>query len=853
MDDSPAKSQPKSPSSSNNNKCCSSSQNTKQPNVEGYVRHWEHLLQEEHHAAVLELKEQRSTWSRQRLEASGVTMFDASAEPDSELFGEKLVRVYLEGGMNNVINNNRNNNNNARTSNKNMHRNWRDIYTRGDVLIMTPTSITSSSSSRRPGFPSSRPRRRRRQGGGKRSSSNNSNNRALPREVCVVDVGRDWMTVSVGPSWPAGLWESRKQVGEYQVRLDRTVPQSTLIAQKRALDLVRRNKAGRAANLLMSIYDDDNNNNNNNNNSGDHRRVSETGKQDDNVQSSVKMTADDAASQVPSHLRQLLEGNPSLSLLDSVIAQAVTSAKVKSAFQPNSSQEDAIAWALGRSLSLIRGPPGTGKTVCAALLISAAMRLQLQLPADSDNPVSSISKGTTPPSPRVLAVAHSNGAADVLLQALLDMGVPAIRVGRPASVSASLRHRTVVAMAEKHPEVKRLRTKVMDMTLDSGERGTAAYEVGRCIADVRHMLSTTAPVVVASCIGAHQLLSEEVSINGSTDGNLLSTPAFPIVVLDEAAQATEPSLLCALAAAKAEQIIFVGDTRQLPPTVASDNKELRDSLGVSPMSRLESSQVGQQTLRVQYRMAPALLEFPSRYFYDGLVTCADSMLQQQQTASGSTHLEPPAGFPWPESQPLAFLQVGPNLEATHDLGGKSNPSEADIVVTVVADLVAGKEVEGRGITVISPYAKQCQLIRTLLSSRNIKDVRVGTVDSFQGQETDVVVFSAVRSNIMSEIGFLRDPRRLCVALTRAKRGLIVIGDPVVLQTSRHWSALLDSCRDRGCMLTKGDLKNGVSLEDNGGERREAEETLSDVELFAALEASLEDEDGLQDLFSNVSG
>ena len=109
------------------------------------------------------------------------------------------------------------------------------------------------------------------------------------------------------------------------------------------------------------------------------------------------------------------------------------------------------------------------------------------------------------------------------------------------------------------------------------------------------MIIKAAPVVVASCIGANQLLNEDVS--------------FPIVVLDEAAQTTEPALLCALSVARAGQVILIGDTKQLPPTITS--MELRSSLGVSPMSRLETEGVDQVTLCVQYRMPPALLEHPS--------------------------------------------------------------------------------------------------------------------------------------------------------------------------------------------------------------------------------------------------
>lgn len=150
------------------------------------------------------------------------------------------------------------------------------------------------------------------------------------------------------------------------------------------------------------------------------------------------------------------------------------------------------------------------------------------------------------------------------------------------------------------------------------------------------------------------------------------------------------------------------------------------------MARLESSGVAERTLRVQYRMAPALLQFPSCYFYNGLVTSADAIL------ASSPSISPPEGFPWPNSQPIAFVTIGADLEELHDFGGKSNPSEAEQAVKIVLDLLSAKDVKAENIAIISPYSKQVQLIRTLLSSRNINDIRVGTVDSFQGQETDLV-------------------------------------------------------------------------------------------------------------------
>jgi regulator of nonsense transcripts 1 len=225
-------------------------------------------------------------------------------------------------------------------------------------------------------------------------------------------------------------------------------------------------------------------------------------------------------------------------------------------------------------------------------------------------------------------------------------------------------------MSEKMPQVARLRQKASDMDLAPHIRSAAAFELKQCVMDAQKVIIKTAPVVVTSCIGAHQLLED--------DGTDMK---FPMVVLDEAAQTTEPALICALAASKAEQIVLVGDTRQLPPTVTS--MDLRDSLGVSPMARLEKAGVGEITLRVQYRMPPGLLQHPSNYFYNGLVICAEKKATQE--------LNPPTGFPWASSQPLAFVQIGNgDSEVQHSFGGRSNLSEAQLVATIVSLTGSGR-------------------------------------------------------------------------------------------------------------------------------------------------------------------
>ena len=684
--------------------------------VADYATHWENLLLEEYQERASELRDRRKTWSRRRLEESGISIFGASAEPESEVFGEKIVRVY-----------------------KQRETRFRDRFTRGDVLVMTPVIKTVE---------------------------------PIPRECLVVDVGKDWLTVGVGSSWPEGLWEARKVAGFFQVRLDRTAPQAPLRAQRNALDLIRQGKGGKAATLLSDLFS--------------------------NATDSAAL-----ASQAPSRFENLE--------LEECIQEALSQAKKATAFRPNKSQQYAITWALQQQISLIRGPPGTGKTRVAALLVSTALRLAK-------------SKAER----RILAVTHSNGAADVLLEALLQMGVPAVRLGRPASVSPNVQHRTVVAMTEKMPQVASLRQRVADTSLDSQIRSAAAFDLKQCVHDVQKMIKATAPVVVTSCIGANQLFEED-----NEDG-----VSFPTVILDEAAQTTEPALLCALAASKAEQVILVGDTRQLPPTITSMG--LRDSLGISPMARLEECGIGETTLRIQYRMPPALLEHPSKYFYKGRVRCAHGLPR--------LHRPPPKGFPWRSLQPLAFVQIGnSDSEVVHSFGGRSNPAEAQLVASIVADLIAAGEVDASKIAVISPYSKQVQLIRNEIASANQINrqktggiVQVGTVDSFQGQETDVVVFSAVRSNPMNELGFLRDSRRLCVAITRARRGLILVGDSTVLKTCRHWAALLDSCESRDCYLDAKDLEES--------QRKEHSSPLDLSSEHGGKETAIEDE--LKDLFDD---
>ena len=737
-----------------------------------YASRWTHLLQLEHKEQVDELKYKRSTWSRSRLESAGISLFNVCAEPDGEAYGEKIIRLFYHSDRGEESMDSSSTNTNGRKGNKRKTTNktnyWREKFNRGDVLIITPQES----------FRGKDP---------------------YPKEGLVTDVGSNYISVGVGASYPVGLFEMRKHSGRYMVRVDRSAPNAPLKAQRLALDKLREGKSvvgGAAVTLVDSFH-------------------------------ANTTTSNTYFSDIPPHF----DGHADE--LQQHILDAMEEAGESTTFEPNDSQRKAVLFALSRCIGLIRGPPGTGKTRVASLLIATALKMKLnrkntpQIIRKGDDVIEQQQQQQSE-HPRVLAVTHSNGAADVLLQALLDMGIPAVRHGRPASVSPSVQHRTIVALSERMPEVIRLRQIATDPSGDLRDRQSASYDIKQYTNDVQTMIMRTAPVVVTSCIGAQQLLSDEC--------------AFPIVVLDEAAQTTEPALMCALTAAGADQLIMVGDTKQLPPTVTSQNVELRKSIGTSPMERLMKSGAEEFVLKEQYRMPAALLKHPNEHFYNSMVKCATESNNEKPN---------PKGFPWPnQSEPLAFLQVGNDSELSHNFGGRSNPKEADVIIHIVLKLIAAGDVRAENIAIITPYSKQVQLLRAELNNASIihhglglSFIQVGSVDSFQGQEKELVLFSAVRSNLLNELGFLRDARRLNVAITRAKRGLIVVGDSTVLKSCRHWAALLNSCKERGCSLTEREYYAEVETRAEETRRRVIAEE-SDLSVF-----ELDKEDEYFGLFS----
>tara|TARA_B100001750_G_scaffold242926_1_gene257198 strand:+ start:758 stop:2773 length:2016 start_codon:yes stop_codon:yes gene_type:complete len=440
----------------------------------------------------------------------------------------------------------------------------------------------------------------------------------------------------------------------------------------------------------------------------------------------------------------------------------------------NNSQVTAFNAAMKNRLSLIQGPPGTGKTHTAVRILKGW--------AD---------QGTGP----ILAAADSNVAVDNLLEGLLNLGIKAVRVGQPVKVRAQLRGATVRARIEKHPlqeEVRELIGLQENLqrripALKGKERGLAHRDLKMGWKDIKSLeeamaedVLNRAEVICSTCIGVGHMI--------------LGKKKFSNILIDEATQAIEPATWVPIMRG-CRRLVLVGDHRQLPPTVLSRRAE-DDGLRLSMFERLIEIGLQPNMLNTQYRMHPVISEFSSARYYDN------------QLENGVTAEErpAPAGFIWPDwDAPVAFVPVDGSEELAADGKSRINRDEAGWVVKIVENLLGPGDLLPSDIGVVSPYNGQVRLLTDLLDGRGILAGEIGdesegleirSIDGYQGREKEVIVLSTVRANESGEVGFLSDQRRLNVALTRPKRGLIVVGSPNTLRKDGDWESWLDWARER---------------------------------------------------------
>ena len=438
----------------------------------------------------------------------------------------------------------------------------------------------------------------------------------------------------------------------------------------------------------------------------------------------------------------------------------------------NSGQQQAVRMiAAAPQLSVVHGPPGTGKTTTLVQAIEAL------LAADGQ---------------QVLVVAPSNTAVDLLSEKLAARGIHVLRAGHPARVSDTLSSLTLDHKLATHPMMKTLRT----LRKQAAQFRQMAHQYkrnfGRAEQEQRKALFSEAQQCGAEAMKTEEYMIEDLlnkaqviaaTLVGS--GNYaIRKRKYTTVVIDEAGQALEPA--CWIPILKADKVVFAGDHLQLPPTLKSD-AAARAGLSRTLLEKCVSLYPECVTLlEQQYRMHEKIMGYPSAVFYQGKLTASPSVAGR---------------LLFPGDEPLVFIDTaGCSFEEKAEGTSTTNPDEAVFLLRHLSQfagqlLSTCKADDFPGCAVISPYKQQVQLLQSLLPHDPVlaplaAKISINTIDSFQGQERDIVYIGLTRSNTGGNIGFLSDIRRMNVAMTRAKMKLVVIGDSATLARSGFYSGFI---------------------------------------------------------------
>ena len=456
------------------------------------------------------------------------------------------------------------------------------------------------------------------------------------------------------------------------------------------------------------------------------------------------------------------------------IREPVESAGERNAYAAglNPSQQAAVAKILAANeLAIIHGPPGTGKTTTLVQAIRALVR------RDGE---------------RVLVVAPSNTAVDLLSEKLADEGLNVLRIGNPVRVSDRLQSLTLDSRMAQHSSVK----EVKKLKKKAGEFRDMAHKYkrnfGKAERDQRKALFDEARSIMKEVERLEQYALDDVLAKAQVvTATLVGASHYTVrhlqyrtAVIDEAGQALEPA--CWIPVLKARRLVLAGDHCQLPPTVKSD-EAARGGLGITLMEKnvaLHPEAV--VLLEEQYRMHETIMGYAGSAFYN-------SRLRAHPSVAGHTLF---AG-----DIPLSFVDTaGCGYEERQEGSGLSNPEEAAFLLKHATRLVTELSAhypaaDFPSIAIISPYRLQVQVLQELLPHSTalqpyLHRISVNTIDSFQGQERDIVYIGLTRSNGDSRIGFLAEVRRMNVAMTRARKKLVVIGDSSTLSQSPFYAGFI---------------------------------------------------------------
>ena len=424
----------------------------------------------------------------------------------------------------------------------------------------------------------------------------------------------------------------------------------------------------------------------------------------------------------------------------------------------NSTQEKAVNEVLrAKDVMVVHGPPGTGKTTTLVEAICETLRRENQ----------------------VLVCAQSNMAVDWISEQLVDRGVNVLRIGNPTRVNDKMLSFTYERRFEAHPDYPQLWSirKAIRQLRSQRKRGESYHQ------QLDRLQGRAAELEIrinSQLFGEARVIAS--TLTGSAN-RLLDGQKYATLFIDEAAQALEAA--CWIAVRKASRVVLAGDHCQLPPTVKS-MAALKGGLGTTLMERIVGNHPEAVVLlRTQYRMNDRIMRFSSDWFYGGLLESAPQIRHR-----GILDYDNP--MVWIDTSQIEGDEVYQE-QFVGESFGRLNKAEADLTLQTLEDYfrkIGRQRIldERIDVGVISPYRAQVQYLRSQLRKKEFFKpyrhcITVNTVDGFQGQERDIILISLVRANTEGQIGFLRDLRRMNVAITRARMKLFILGDVPTL--TRH--------------------------------------------------------------------
>lgn len=437
----------------------------------------------------------------------------------------------------------------------------------------------------------------------------------------------------------------------------------------------------------------------------------------------------------------------------------------------NRTQEEAVnkvLWA--KDVAVVHGPPGTGKTTTLVEAIYETLRRENQ----------------------VLVCAQSNMAVDWISEKLVDRGVNVLRIGNPTRVNDKMLSFTYERRFEDHPDYAQLwaiRKAIRELRAHR-KRGDDKYH--QKLERLKERATELEIRINAQLFGEARVIAS--TLVGSAH-RLLERQKFGTLFIDEAAQALEAA--CWIPLRKVSRVVLAGDHCQLPPTVKSI-AALKGGLGKTLMERIVENKPEVVTLlKMQYRMNEEIMRFSSGWFYGNQVESAPEVKYRSilDFDIPMTWIDT-SQFEIPEESNLTFKEqfVGESF-------GRINKAEAELTLLTLETYFnkIGKQRildERLDVGIISPYRAQVQYLRRQIKKKEWAKpyrqlISVNTVDGFQGQERDIILISLVRANDDGQIGFLRDLRRMNVAITRARMKLIILGDASTMTRHPFYRKLYD--------------------------------------------------------------